>query len=481
MNKFRKKYQNVVESKNHLAVTSRDHNTIDSLESQALDGFYVESSGKEYLMQRMGQLYIKPSAIKRRYKAQLYKSQMKMLFPGKRNISPTQTQTLDNFIIKSKQKPKNTIQKPVHFNIFQRPKRKIFREEQLDSFTCAKKQKPILSLQNVHSVIIEKKKKLDYTEQSLNHLKLPATGKFFNNRPILKPRYNSELEFIKIKAPYKCVNSTNLLIPLQPKKTRFTDITSQNSSKLDYIINKVKVFLPSETSIKNATTLLIPQQPKKTSFKELISNKETDVIIKNIPKIRTFSEITIENCPDIFIPEQGKKRYYSAINAETMTIPASERPDFCLEIDPNEEIFIPNVYDMLLIQNYWDDLSIKSFRVCLRPKGFNGKSSQNLEIVSNKNLYDLNENMTERNFEPIKENLNDEENGKDKDVLKEFSKNNKEKQKENNNDKLDNIYEDRDNNDNNKADLNGEKPKLKFKKSHKFRDLKKKMKNLEDD
>lgn len=471
MNKFRKKYQNVVEGKNHLAVTSRDHNTIDSFENQTLDGFYVES-GREFLMQRMGQLLIKPSKVKRRYKAQLYKSQMKMLFPGKQNKIPTQTQILDNFIIKPKEKPKNIIQKPVHFNIFQRPKRKILREEQLDSFICAKKQRPILSQQNVFSVIFEKKKKLDYTLQSLNHLKLPAAGKFFNNHPILKPRYNSELEFLKVKAPYKCINSTNLLIPLQPKKIKFTDITSEKSSNIDYIINKVKVFLPLQTTIKNESKLLIPQQPKKTSFTDITPNKESNVIYTIQPKIKSFNEMTIENSPDIFIPEQPKKRYYSAMNAEILTIHASERPDFCLEIDPNEEIFIPNVYDMLLIQNYWDDLSIKSFRVCLRPDGYIGKSSQNLDIISIKNIHHLNENMGERNIEPIQEN--DEENDKDQDVLKEFSNNYKEDKNEND-DKLDNLYEERDNNESNKPALNENgKQKINFKKSRKFRESKKK-------
>ena len=479
MNKFRKKYQNVVERKNHLAVTSRDHNTIDSLESQALDGFYVES-GREFLMQRMGQLLIKPSTVKRRYKAQLYKSQMKMLFPAKQNKIQAQTQMLDNFIIKPKEKPKNIIQKPVHFNIFQRPKRKILREEQLDSFICEKKQKPILSLQNVHSVIFEKKKKLDYSLQSLNQLNLPAAGKFFNNHPILKPRYNSELEFLKVKAPYKCINSTNLLIPLQPKKTKFTDITSQNTSNIDYIINKVKVFLPLQTSIKNESTLLIPQQPKKTSFTEITPNKESNEIFLIQPKTKSFNLMTIENFPDVFIPEQPKKRYYSATNAETMTIHGSERPDFCLEIDPNEEIFIPNVYDMLLIQNYWDDLSIKSFRVCLRPDGYIGKSSQNLDMISNKNIHHLNDNMGERNIEPIQEK-EDEENDKDQDVLKEFS-NNFKVHKNENNVKLDNLYEERDNIESNKADLNeNTKHKINFKKSRKFRESKKKRLSFPDD
>ena len=63
--------------------------------------------------------------------------------------------------------------------------------------------------------------------------------------------------------------TTNLLIPLQPKKIKYTDITSQNTSNVDYIINKVKVFLPSVTSIKNTSSLIIPQQPKKTSFIEI--------------------------------------------------------------------------------------------------------------------------------------------------------------------------------------------------------------------
>ena len=82
MNKYRKKYQNVVEKKNHLAVISKDHNTIDSLESQALDAFYVQAHKPENYMQRMGQLYIKPT-LKRRYKLNYCQNQSKLLFPSK--------------------------------------------------------------------------------------------------------------------------------------------------------------------------------------------------------------------------------------------------------------------------------------------------------------------------------------------------------------------------------------------------------------
>ena len=115
-----------------------------------------------------------------------------------------------------------------------------------------------------------------------------------------------------------------------------------------------------------------------------------------------------------------KKKILFNNECRIITIHASERPDFCLEIDPTE-IFISNIYDILFNTKLLDDLSIKSFRVCLRPVGYIGKSSQNLEIFSNKNLNYLTENMEERNIEPIKEN-NDEENDKDKiqNVLKVF-------------------------------------------------------------
>ena len=498
MNKYRKKYQNVVERKNHLSVISRDHNTIDSLESQALDAFFVEASSPEYYMQRMGQLLIKPKK-KKRYNLELYHNQTKMIFPGTPRRIQAKAQPLDRFIIKPKQKPKNIIQKTVNFNINQKPKKKVYKEGQLDRFICEKKEKPKLELQNVHNVLFKIDKKIKNTIESLNNFKLPATGKFFNNHPILKSINILEIEYLKIKAPLIYSNSTNLFIPLKPKKIKFTDIQSENTN-FKYIINKVKVFSPSATSVKNISTLLIPSQPKKTSFIGISPNKESNILFEKAPKKTSFDEITMESIPDIFIQEQPKKRYYSTNKADSMSI-IGETPLFCLEIDPNEEIFIPNVYDMLLIQNFWDDLSVRSFRICLRPKGYVGNTS--------KNLLNLNENSRSKSSESSEESEEKEEKEKkeekeeakeneekkekekneeknfDNDVLKEFKKKNKEiNDKSKTKAEIDtNIYEERGNeNEENKDSLNEpEKPKEDNKKGHRFRDLKKKLMMLTND
>jgi hypothetical protein len=414
MSKYRKKYQNIVEKKNHLTYVPRDHNTIEHYESQALDGFTVEPSEPEFYMQRMGQLNIMSSG-KRRYNLNVYSRQMRVLFPATRNRYPPRVQTLDNFIIKPKEKPKNAIQKPVHFNIYHRPRPKNYIEEQIDSFICAKKPKPLYSYENVLNVMIEKEKK-NFFKQTLNQVKLPATGRRFNNNPILKARGNIEMEYLKIKAPYKFVHSSKLLIPFKPKLTRFTNILPENNSNFNYIIKKTKKFSPASTMI-NHSSLLIPNQPKKTSFKEITTEKTSDLIFDISPKTKTYDYITIENFPDVYIPEQPKKRYYSVMNADNMSIAGSERPEFCLEIDPNEEIFIPNVYDMLLIQNYWDELSIRSFRICLRPKGYIGKSTQN---VGNYNYNNILESIRSFPTEVIKENNEENEIETDRNKVKDF-------------------------------------------------------------
>ena len=384
-------------------------------------------------MQRMGQLYIKPTE-KRHYNLNYYQSQAKLLVPGTRRKIPTKTQTLDNFIIKQKQKPQNIVQKPVHFNIIEKGVKPILIEEQLDCFTC------------------EKERKIYHTIQSLNGLKIPAAGKFFNNHPTLKNINILEMEYLKIKAPLKCSEPTTLLLPLKPKKIKFTDFEVQkNSSSLNYLINKMKVFSPAATTIKSISPLLIPRQPKKTSFKEITPNKVSNFLYDIPPKKKSYNEVIIESIPDIFIPEQPKKRYLSAINTDNMSIHGSERPEFCLEIDPNEEIFIPNVYDMLLIQNYWDDLTVRSFRICLRPRGYAGKSSKNLEVISNKNLINMNENMKYKDDEKIKENNEEnEDNNQEKDVLKDFDKNHEnDLTKSKKEEEIDtNLYEERDNDEN---------------------------------
>ena len=424
-------------------------------------------------MQRMGQLQILPTG-KKRYNLRYYKNQTRMTIPaGKRKIQP-RTQTLDNFIIKAKQKPKNSMQRPVYFRINQKPQKKIFIEEQLDSFMCSKIIKPALKSQNVHNVVFEREKKPNNRIESLNRLKLPATGKFFYNRPVLKSGNILELEYLKIKAPLKCVNSSNLLIPLKPKKIKYTnlDIKTENSSNLLYIINKTKIFHPSIISITNDSALLIPQQPKKTSFTEIVTEKATDILYDIIPKKRTFDEIAIESIPDIFIQEQAKKRYYTMLNTDNMSIKGIDKP---LEIDPNEEISIPNVYDMLLIQNYWDDLSIESSRLCLRPKGSKRKSNQNVKFAVNNNLTTI----KEKENEEVNENKN-EDNELDKDVLKDFNENNKNNLQIKKSISNSIIYEDRDDNEDNRNSVSdeGKKDKENAQKESKYNDLTKKIKKL---
>ena len=456
MNKFRKKYQNVVERKNLLTVISKDHNTIDSLESQALDAFYVDASNPGYFMQCMGQLYIKPIE-KRRYNLNYYQNQAKFLVPGSPRKIPTKAQTLDRFIIKQKQRPKNLVQKPVYFDIIQKAEKPNLIEEKLDSFTCVKE------------------RKIYHTIQSLNGLKIPPAGKFFNNHPTLKNINILEMEYLKIKAPLKCSEPTTLLIPLKPKKIKFTneEIQNQNSTNLNYLITKLKVFSPAATTMKSIPPLLIPKQPKKTSFKEIIPNQVSTVFYDIQPKKKTFNEVIVESNTDVFIPEQPKKRYYSAMNIESMSIQGT--PDYCLEIDPNEEIFIPNVYDMLLIQNYWDDLEIRSFRVCLRSHGYEGKSSKNnmIEKIKYNDDNDSKENKEEN-----------EENNNEKDILNEFNKNHENDFPKNKKEEVidTNLYEDRnkdENKENNREEIKivkQEKPKKK-----RFSDLKKTLFNRHKD
>ena len=425
MSIYRKKYQNVLEKNSHLNLVTKDHNTIESLEGQALDSFFIGGSPKEYYMQRMGQLQI--VSRPKRYILKKYKNEQRITFPGERRKIPIKNQTLDNFMIKQKQKPLNIVQKPVYFKIYSRPHKIVLREEQLDSFICPRVIKPPFELQNIQDFLIKREKRIENKIQSLNHLKLPAVGKFFNNHPKLKEGGMFEFKFLKIKAPLMLTNTSKLFIQQKQKKLKYLDITSERSSNFKYLINKIKKFSPDSTMENKCYNLLIPKQPRNTSFEELTHQKIQNINYDSIPKQRSFDMITIENAQDVFIPEAGKRRYYS-VKMDNLSILGIGRPDFCLEIDPNEEIFVPSAYDMLLIQNYWDDLEIKSFRICLRPNGWKSnrdlelKASNNEEIKNNFSDEDNKENQNEENTEFIKKYSQDIRGSKDFDidVLKDF-------------------------------------------------------------
>ena len=487
MSMYRKKYQNVLEKKNHLNLVTKDHNTIESLEGQALDSFYIGSSPREYYMQRMGQLQI--VSRPKRYILKKYKNEQRITFPGVPRKMPVKNQTLDNFMIKQKEKPRNIVQKPVYFKIYSRPHKIVLREEQLDSFVCPKIIKPPFELQNIQDFLIEKEKRIENRIQSLNRLKLPAVGKFFNNHPKLKEGGMFEFEFLKIKAPLKLTSTSKLFIPQKLKKIKYFDISSERSSNFKYIIHKIKKFSPNSTVANKGYSLLIPKQPKNTSFEELTPEKIQKISYDIIPKPKPFEMITIETTQDIFIPEAGPKKYYS-VKMNNISIIGNERPEFCLEIDPNEEIFCPSTYDMLLIQNYWDDLEMKSFRICLRPKGW--KSTRDLELMSSNNEESKNsfndadnkENQNEENTEFIKKTSQDIRGSKDFDIdiLKDFKeKFVREKGKKHKTQKFhdNDLYEDKDKNDSNnqKISILKDKGKSKDKKGKGvgFTDIAKKM------
>ena len=313
MNKYRKKYQNALERKNPLTVISKDHNTIESLENQSIDGFCVDGSFEELYMQRMGQLRI-ICLDQRRYNNLDYnKNQIQLLFPRIPRKVQLRIQPLDNFMIKVEKKCDHIVQNQIDFNITRTQNKKAFK-----------------------------------------------------NKAILEKVKNQEMEIPRSKDSFIRASAINLYLKYKPKNIKFTDLKIDNNSNIKF-------------------------------------NWE-------INQIKRFKHITIESIPELFIPEQQKKKYYSINNTENVSITGSERPDFCLEIDPNEEIFIPNVYDMLLLQNNWDDLVVRSFRICLKSRGGRGR---NLQIVSNKNLYEISQNISEKKEE------------KRKDGLKEFYENNK--------------------------------------------------------
>ena len=429
MNQHRKKSQTVVEKKNHINSITKENNTIESLESQSLDPFCVEGSEKELFMQRMGQLLIL-STKKNGYILKNYKVQSRMTFHGKHRKISFKTQVLDSFALKQKEKPKFIIERTIYFKFYSKPKNKIFIEEHLDSLICPKLIKPI-QLQNIHSFLIERKKRFENLIETLNKFKLPAAGKFFEGHPILKRGGNFEFEILKIKAPLITEKSSNLFIPLKPKKIRYTDIDiiTAKSINITYIINKIKVFLPTEIFIKNTSNLFIPEKPKKIFYEniEIEIDKTINVNYNIIPKVKIFTMTSIENIEEIFIPEQPKKRYYSKEMIDNITLIGPERPEFCLEIDPSEELFIPNIYDMLLVQNYWDDLSVESFDVYIRPRRRKSKRNLTLFIPNTKDVSisidSINEDNKENNNGENKEINKDkkEENEINKDILKDFS------------------------------------------------------------
>ena len=350
MNPNRKKYQNLLENKNHLTVVSRAHNTIESLENQPQDAFSVERTPLQFYMQRMGQLQIQ-SQGRGRYNLNYYQNQDNLTFLGQRKMFDTEYEQQENFAIVPKKKKRNMIQVPTFFRIYPKVKKFFVKPEKKESLTIPKSQRIDFELRNENNFVIQRKKRFENLIESINDIKIKAEGKFFYNKPTLLKKNNLEIEYLTIKAPFKTENVSNVIFEQIPKKKRYD--------------NDIQA---------------IPHKPRKTHFhnEQIQSENTSNVFLMKKPKDNSKDQFVIEDMPDIFIAEWPGKRYVS-VGMENMTFPGTLRPEFCLEVDFNEEIFVPNVYDMLLIQNFWDNLESESFRICLRPKA----------VISKKNNDDL--------------------------------------------------------------------------------------------
>ena len=411
MTSYRRKYHNLLENKNHLIVVSRAHNTIESLENQAQDAFSVDRTPTQFYMQRMGQLYIQ-SLGRGRYNLKYYQKQDRLTFPSQRKVFQTEIENQESFIIVPKRKKRNVVQIPTFFRIYPTIKRFTnFKEVKSDSITFNKNPRSHFELKNENNFFIERKKRLDYLIESINDIKIKSEGKFFYNKPELKKKCNLEVEYLVFKAPFKPANETEIFFENQPKKMKYKDkINMENRFNIYYNMNKPKVFSSEEISISGNSNIYIPTQKQKSSFKEMSIDNTTNVDIIKEFKEKTFNQMSIEDQPDLYIQEWPGKRYVS-VGMESMTFLGNLRPEFCLEIDPNEEIFIPNVYDMLLLQNYWDDLEIKHFGICLRPKGY--RSNKKVEFIGEQKENAVNASHNEEDSKKSEEKKEEEKKGED--------------------------------------------------------------------
>ena len=79
------------------------------------------------MIQRMGQIHIISSGKKKYKHLKCYKNQSRLMFHGVHRVNRPKAETLENFVIKAKEKPKNFMERPVDFEIEQKPKKNIYK------------------------------------------------------------------------------------------------------------------------------------------------------------------------------------------------------------------------------------------------------------------------------------------------------------------------------------------------------------------
>ena len=386
----RQKYQNLLENQNHLTVVSRAHNTIESLENQSQDAFSVERIPPRFFMQRMGQLQIY-SYGRGRYNLKNYQNQESLIFPAQQKRFQTEFEQQESFAIFPIKKKKSAVQVQTFFRIYANPKKVLANPEKSESISFIQKKKP------------------DYEIRSMNDIRINAAGKFFTNKPTLKKKRNLEIEYLIIKAPFRPENISEVLLEPQPQLKAYKEIETESNFNFFYIMSKPKIFSSDDMHVKNNSNLHLPKKVK-TSFKFIEIAESSKIELITDKKKGPYDQLYIDDQPDLFIEESAAKRYVS-VEMERMSFEGTNRAIYCLEIDPNEEIFIPNIYDMLLIQNFWDSLEMRSFRICLRSLGYS--SNKNLikdSSIDNKENINKNLDTKESNeLLPDKEKIKDEE------------------------------------------------------------------------
>jgi len=322
------------------------------IENQALDGFSIKKEAPDHYIQKISSLNLPP--VQRRYDSSEIKSQIKMSYFSKPKLI-AKIETLEKIIIKGKEKPRLYIKKQQNFNVIQKAPKKFLRKIR------------------AHNFLIEKSLQVIALFDKLTDFLLPSSGKFFHNKPELKIRNIYEVEYLKIKAPYKFEKITDYAIPRKEKKTSFVPEEIQTAnSELTYIINKTKKFNVIDTVEKKESSLSIDRQPKKVKFTELISEQKEKVMYEIPPVIKMFYCLSKENKENIFLPSKPK-RYLTNTEVESVNLLGTgQGGEVGLEMEFNADVFIPNVYDMLLIQNIWDQLETKSFSFNLIAKTSGG-------------------------------------------------------------------------------------------------------------
>ena len=247
-------------------------------------------------------------------------------------------------------------------NVFILPTKRRYKTSQMikvqarmDFPTKAKK---CIQAQSLENFLIERQETLLTLIDKVNQFILPPAGKFFRNKPELKIKNLNEVEYIRNKPPNQFEKISDVLIPQSRKKF---DINNAEIEKFN-----------------SGLSFLAPQ--------------------------KIFKEIKIENNGDIFM-SGIPKRYLTNTEME-LEYKGERGMHLGLHIIKNEPLFIPNLYDMLLIQSFWENLEMNVFRITLigkKPR-ITFKRTNTFNKIKEEKDENENENGESKNVQVVQKN-----------------------------------------------------------------------------